>query len=413
MVLTSVTTPLEVPSGSVTTFRPRQTVPYGIPWSNVSRWEPSFTEAAAEWQVDVRLLAAMAILESDANQYHTLAATGTRDQVLRGGDHHDPHPSIGIMQIKPFFHQATLPDADVFTPQGNIRLGARLMRDFIHSTGSWQQAIAQHYHPGVSPHGVTPQDYIDTIESLMAEMRRATLCLPVAAPAFDGTDKVVNGITFHADRRTVTSKVPGLRCRQFANLDACETRTPLEVGETIEVLYWLEGEAFNGENRWWVTGDGSRVWSGGTVEKPAALPDGHLGGRHLFNAMRAANMVITQAPFQHPTHSICDCYDFGIPIGTPIPALAAGRVIFARPVDDQYRPHKVTIRTDQLGDHVYAHLVQIHVAEGDTVEAGTIIGLSGTENGPHLHLQLDRGFSQLGLNLTQILEREGFDLDAF
>src|SRR5690606_38431616 len=108
-------------------------------------------------QVDVRLLAAMAILESDANQYHTLAATGTRDQVLRGGDHHDPHPSIGIMQIKPFFHQATLPDADVFTPQGNIRLGARLMRDFIHSTGSWQQAIEQRYHPGVSPHGVTPQ----------------------------------------------------------------------------------------------------------------------------------------------------------------------------------------------------------------------------------------------------------------
>ena len=43
----------------------------------------------------------------------------------------------------------------------------------------------------------------------------------------------------------------------------------------------------------------------------------------------------------------------------------------------------------------------------------TLLGLSGDEQGPHLHLGLNGGFSPLGLNLTQILEREGFDLNAF
>jgi murein DD-endopeptidase MepM/ murein hydrolase activator NlpD len=93
-------------------------------------------------------------------------------------------------------------------------------------------------------------------------------CSPVAAPPFDGTTKVINNVTFHPDRRTVTSAVQGLNCRQFANRTACFTRGPLAFGEKVKVLYWLEGESVTGENRWWVAEDGARIWSGGTVERP-------------------------------------------------------------------------------------------------------------------------------------------------
>lgn len=170
---------LKFPAGNVKAHRPGGTNPYNIPWTNASRWEPSFSEAAEESGVDPSLIVAMAILESDANQYRTLAETGTRDEVLLAHDHFDGHPSVGIMQVKPFYWQEILPDADAYTPQGNIRLGARLMALFIDETGSWENAIRLKYHPGVSPHGVTPQMYVNTIKALMAELEAANGTEPV------------------------------------------------------------------------------------------------------------------------------------------------------------------------------------------------------------------------------------------
>ncbi len=419
--------PLTFPAGTVTTDRPGPgNNPYGIPWTNVSRWEPLFTQAAGEAHVPPQLIAAMAVVESDANQYRTLQRTGTPDEVIGAVDNLDPHPSIGIMQVKPFFHQATLPDADVFTPEGNIRLGARLMRIFIDQTGSWENAIREKYHPGVSPNGTTPQMYVDTINALMAEMGGTggdgASCPPFAAPAFEGTLKVVNELVFHPARQTVRSKVNGLNARQFANTQACLTRAPLHTGETINVLYWVRGEAVGGEDRWWVAEDGARIWSGGTHETPDVAGPDLSRTATLVEAMRAAGMCVSQGPFESFSHAICDCYDFAVPVGTPLPALARGEVVEARFVaedaigdpDFVYRPGKVTVRsTDGFGDHVYAHLSRIDVGVGQVLEAGTLLGLSGDRNGPHLHLQLDGGHSPAGLNLTQILAAAGFDVNAF
>jgi hypothetical protein len=62
--------------------------------------------------------------------------------------------------------------------------------------------------------------------------------------------------------------VDGLRCRQFADPETCETREPLRRGDTFEALYWVDGVEVDDERRWWVAESGSRIWSGGTRQKP-------------------------------------------------------------------------------------------------------------------------------------------------
>jgi hypothetical protein len=59
-----------------------------------------------------------------------------------------------------------------------------------------------------------------------------------------------------------------LPCLQFADPGSCQTREPLRQGETFEALYWVVGKEIEGEPRWWVSKSGSRIWSGGTVQKP-------------------------------------------------------------------------------------------------------------------------------------------------
>jgi hypothetical protein len=93
-------------------------------------------------------------------------------------------------------------------------------------------------------------------------------CAPSAPPPFDGTDKQIGAVTFHAALQTVTVELEGLRCQQFADPTTCETRSPLRRGETFEALYWVEGREVGGERRWWVAKSGSRIWGGGTSPRP-------------------------------------------------------------------------------------------------------------------------------------------------
>ena len=93
-------------------------------------------------------------------------------------------------------------------------------------------------------------------------------CTPFPPPPFDGNDQQVNDVVFHAAAQTVEVAEDGLPCRQFAFRGSCETRQPLQRGDTFDALYWVDGEAVNGERRWWVARSGSRIWSGGTVQRP-------------------------------------------------------------------------------------------------------------------------------------------------
>jgi hypothetical protein len=137
--------------------------------------------------------------------------------------------------------------------------------------------------------------------------------------------------------------------------------------------------------------------------------------------MRRADMHVSQGPFEHFSHAICDCYDFAVEIGTEIYPIAEGTVIASKavpesdPVDGAYHPNFVTVDT-AFGPILYAHLTRRDVAVGDRVGLDTLLGLSGTAGtGAHLHLQLDGGVdaSPLHLTLTQILGRVGFGIDSF
>jgi hypothetical protein len=159
---------LTLPSGTIRTRRPNSTQAFGFPWADVERWNILFSDAAHEWQHDPRLLAAMAVVETDAN--HVWPSGPRKGQVISVDDGLGDGPSVGIMQVKPQLWGDLIPGIDARKVADNIRLGSALMRGFIHETGSWQNAIRQKYHPGTSGVGTTPQHYVDTVQALMDEM---------------------------------------------------------------------------------------------------------------------------------------------------------------------------------------------------------------------------------------------------
>lgn len=83
--------------------------------------------------------------------------------------------------------------------------------------------------------------------------------------------------------------------------------------------------------------------------------------------------------------------DLGVPEGTPIRAMAGGRVGFAG-VQGGYGN---AVWIDHGGEvwTLYAHLSEIQTATGREVGPGQVIGLSGSTgnvSGPHLHFEVWR-----------------------
>jgi murein DD-endopeptidase MepM/ murein hydrolase activator NlpD len=92
--------------------------------------------------------------------------------------------------------------------------------------------------------------------------------------------------------------------------------------------------------------------------------------------------------------------DIACPVGTPIYALAPGRVAIADPVSDN--ANGMWVRVEHIPMHIdhydvdghssnYLHLSEVYVKQGQYVGAGTMLGLSGNtgnSTGPHLHLSV-------------------------
>ena len=81
--------------------------------------------------------------------------------------------------------------------------------------------------------------------------------------------------------------------------------------------------------------------------------------------------------------------DYGVPTGTPVRACAAGKVILAKP--------RIVTGNSVVIEHapgiysLYYHMSKIVVAEGAMVQAGTLLGESGSTGlatGPHLHWEI-------------------------
>jgi len=81
--------------------------------------------------------------------------------------------------------------------------------------------------------------------------------------------------------------------------------------------------------------------------------------------------------------------DYGIPTGTPVFASGGGRVVLAR---DRIVSGKSVIIEHLPGVFsIYYHLDAIGVREGDMIETGAVLGLSGNtgfSTGPHLHWEV-------------------------
>ena len=82
-------------------------------------------------------------------------------------------------------------------------------------------------------------------------------------------------------------------------------------------------------------------------------------------------------------------WDQQAPVGTPVGAIGAGRVAFADRLD--IRGNYILIDHGWGIYSGYAHLSQLNVERGQSVESGQIIGLSGNtgrSSGPHLHWEV-------------------------
>jgi murein DD-endopeptidase MepM/ murein hydrolase activator NlpD len=85
-----------------------------------------------------------------------------------------------------------------------------------------------------------------------------------------------------------------------------------------------------------------------------------------------------------------DGIDIAAPVGRPVKAMAAGKVIFAGTYPDGARVVRVKHADGSIA--LYAHLGDgFDVEKGDKVAAGQrigVVGMSGPSTGPHLHLEL-------------------------
>ncbi|NET08692.1 MAG: M23 family metallopeptidase [Merismopedia sp. SIO2A8] len=104
-------------------------------------------------------------------------------------------------------------------------------------------------------------------------------------------------------------------------------------------------------------------------------------------------------------------YDWGLPENTPLKAVADGVVTFAGEGRSFFCP---PLQKETTGNYVYllhtapsgeqfeteyVHLSQVAVKEGDRVNAGDVIGLSGNtgcSTGPHLHFGVRRVIAETG-----------------
>lgn len=91
---------------------------------------------------------------------------------------------------------------------------------------------------------------------------------------WDGKEDLVVGTAkFRADKRSVKTAYRS-NFRQRATRNSAETRAPMEAEKGFSVLGWVNGEEINGERRWWITSNFSRIHVSATHQKPSveAIP---------------------------------------------------------------------------------------------------------------------------------------------
>ncbi len=147
----------------------------------------------------------------------------------------------------------------------------------------------------------------------------------------------------------------------------------------------------------------SAAANGGLDLGPAACEDATGTSASPVTAVRAwssplpAGSYTTTSPFGWRVHPILRDWrlhtgqDLGAAQGTPVAAVAAGRVVTAGP-NGGYG-NVVIVQHDGGVQSYYAHLSQIVVPPGAQVRAGQLVGRvgsTGLSTAPHLHLEIRR-----------------------
>jgi murein DD-endopeptidase MepM/ murein hydrolase activator NlpD len=117
-------------------------------------------------------------------------------------------------------------------------------------------------------------------------------------------------------------------------------------------------------------------------------PEREWSGKFLAPVEATISGVFgTQRTFNGKVQSVHQGLDYAVPSGTPVAAVNAGTVLLARPL--YFEGNCVVLDHGQGLLTLYMHLSEIKVTEGEKIERGQEIGLSGGSGratGPHLHL---------------------------
>ena len=211
--------------------------------------------------------------------------------------------------------------------------------------------------------------------SLEGETRAAILAIPSTALVGESTIRIegiassggtetLMDLPFTIDRRDFPSETIALN---QANTDIRTVEDPQKTAEAEEVwaIYLRTG---------------TDVYSSGPFIPPVASTrrTSAYGSRRVY---RYAN--------GNTDTTIHAGVDYGVPTGTPVQASARGRVILAK--------SRIVTGNTVILEHMpgvyslYYHMDSIAVNPGDIVEAGTVLGESGSTGlatGPHLHWEI-------------------------
>jgi murein DD-endopeptidase MepM/ murein hydrolase activator NlpD len=178
-------------------------------------------------------------------------------------------------------------------------------------------------------------------------------------------------------------------------------------GSIADVLAKVSGEDVQGNTTWYQITQGSSngfvsaVFAECTTDEPPKPPDGYF-----MPLACGKSAKITQGPNGPVSHSGIHhyAYDFGVALDTPVVAMADGVVTHTYgetgPGDPCYGGggpscsaygNYVVLKHGDGQSTLYKHLNTLAVAVGESVQRGSVIGLSGStgySTGPHLHAML-------------------------
>lgn len=138
--------------------------PFPVDWSAAAGWAHEVNVAAREARLDARIIAAVAMMETQFTHERDGAVLAIWDAYPQDG------PSVGMMQFKPQVYAHVRPDLDPLLPAENLRRGAAIIASLLEEAGGDLDAAMRRWFPAPAPNGTTPDRYLTTFWGLLKEM---------------------------------------------------------------------------------------------------------------------------------------------------------------------------------------------------------------------------------------------------